>query len=77
MTTQTPISLKIDTKLLVELDRETALGWTKRNRHINRAIRLYLSYKDTFRKIGSYGNLSDKRQELQDFIKEWFPNMPG
>ena len=76
MITQKPISLKIDIKLLDDLDREVATGWARRNNHINRAIRLYLSYKDTFRKISSFGNLSDKRNELQGFIREWFPNMP-
>ena len=76
MITQKPISLKIDTKLLDDLDIEASLGWVRRNNHINRAIRLYLSYKDTFRKISSFGNLSDKKQELQDFIRKWFPNMP-
>lgn len=51
MVTQKAISLKINIDLLEELDKEANLGWTKRNGHINKAIRLYLDVQDLRRRV--------------------------
>lgn len=75
MVNQKPISLKIEFDLLDELDKEVSLGWRKRNNHINEAIRLYLAYKDSRRRVYSYGSVDDKRKEARDFIKKWFPEL--
>lgn len=73
MVTQKQISLKIDLQLLEDLDKESMLGWNKRNTLINKAVRLLLDYQDTVRKIRSYGELTDKKKEICDFEKRWFP----
>lgn len=75
MVTQKAISLKIDTYNLQELDKEVALGWRKRNNHINEAIRFYLDYKDTCRRIRSYGDRQSKVDEYTRFKTKWFPMM--
>lgn len=54
MVTQKPISLKIDYDLLKDLDQEVALGWRKRNNHINEAIRYYLELKDAIRRVNMF-----------------------
>lgn len=73
MITQTPICLKIDTKLLEELDAEAALGWKKRNAHINEAIRLYLLIKDKRRYIRCNTSPDSQRQELLELLNELVP----
>lgn len=73
MITQKPISLKIDTELLQQLDAEVALGWRKRNYIINRAIRLYLSLQDRRRLIKCIDNADAKSAEVQDWLKRNFP----
>lgn len=73
MVTQKPISLKIDLELLQELDEEVALGWRKRNSHINEAIRFYLELKDTQRRIKCRGSRREQLEVIEDFNKKWFP----
>lgn len=71
MITQKPISLKIDSELLKELDQEVSLGWKKRNAIINDAIRFYLEYKDVYRyeKIANSQGKSACKESLL-FIKK-------
>lgn len=73
MVTQKPISLKIDTELLQELDGEVALGWRKRNCIINQAIRLYLSLQDCRRTVRCIGNPDVKVDVVEDWLKKNFP----
>ena len=73
MVTQKPISLKIDTELLQELDAEVALGWRKRNCIINQAIRLYLSLQDCRRIVKCIHNADAKVDEVHAWLKENFP----
>lgn len=75
MVTQKAISLKIDTKLLQELDREASLGILKRNGHINRAIKCYLSLQDAKRMAKCYQEPSIKRRVLEEWLREWFPGV--
>ena len=75
MVTQKAISLKIDTELLEDLDKEVALGWRKRNNHINEAIRFYLDYQDTCRRLRAYDD-KDREAELERYMKKWFPARP-
>lgn len=75
MVTQKPISLKIDTTLLKDLDAEAALGLKKRNHLINEAIRLYLELKDERRRIRLYGSIDDRKVEVNDFLRQWFPEI--
>ena len=73
MVTQKPISLKIDTTLLKDLDAEVSTGWKKRNHLINEAIHYYLELKDARRRISMYGSIEDKKDEVQKFLRQWFP----
>lgn len=73
MITQKPISLKIDTKILEDLDKEAALGWNKRNWHINQAIRLYLRVMDTRRRVRCSGSMEDKWGYLQELETDLIP----
>lgn len=73
MVTQKPISLKIDTELLQDLDAEVALGWRKRNCIINQAIRLYLSLQDCRRRVRSIQNPDTKVDEAYRWLKKNFP----
>ena len=73
MVTQKAISLKIDTKLLQDLDAEVSLGWRKRNGHINRAIACYLSLQDAKRRAKCCSELQEKRLILDEWLRKWFP----
>lgn len=73
MVTQKPISLKIDTELLQELDEEVRLGWRKRNCIINQAIRLYLSLQDCRRIVKCIGDPDAKVDEVEAWLKKNFP----
>lgn len=72
MITQKPISLKIDTSLLQDLDAEVRLGWRKRNWHINQAISLYLEVQDLNRRIKTCPDL--KHDEVERFLRHRVPN---
>lgn len=61
----------MDHDILEALDLECQTGWMKRNRHINEAVRFYLEYKDTVRRIRLFG----AKKELDYFEKKWFPMM--
>lgn len=75
MITQKPISLKIDTTILENLDKEVALGWKKRNALINEAIRTYLVLADSRRRIRTYGKVEDQVRELEQLIKKLMPGL--
>ena len=75
MITQKLISLKIDRKLLDELDKEANLGYNNRNRLINEAIRFYLLYKDIHRRMRMINNRSHQENILEEFAREWFPEV--
>lgn len=68
MVTQIPISLKINTDLLHELDEEVRLGWMKRNGHINNAIGLYLELLDLRRSVRACPAARDSL--IEAFLKE-------
>lgn len=74
MVTQKPISLKIDTELLQELDEEVRLGWRKRNCLINQAIALYLEVQDLNRRLSCYQGASLKHDEVERFLRKRIPN---
>lgn len=73
MITQKAISLKIDTKLLEDLDAEVNLGYRSRNGNINRAIACYLSLEDAKRRVKYCYGLEEKRQILDEWLRKWFP----
>lgn len=73
MITQKQISLKIDKDLLQELDAEVSLCWMKRNYIINKSIRLYLSLQDCRRTVKCIGNPDDKFNEVETWLKKYFP----
>lgn len=75
MITQTPISLKIDSYLLEEIDREVSLGYKKRNRIINEAIRMYLDAKDTKRRWKLATSIEDKAAQYAQFNLRWFSHI--
>ena len=72
MITQKPISLKIDTSLLQDLDDEVRLGCRKRNWHINQAIALYLEVQDLNRRLKCFPAL--KHDEVERFLRHRVPN---
>lgn len=49
MVNQILISLKIDSRVLQELEKEVAVSGKRRNRIINEAIALYIKYQDARR----------------------------
>ena len=53
MINQTPISAKIDTQLLRDLDAEVYVSARKRNSIINSAIRVYLDLLDANRRAAA------------------------
>ena len=73
MITQKPISLKIDTELLQELDEEVRLGGRKRNWHINQAIALYLEVQDLNRRLKCYHGAALKHDEVERFLRHRVP----
>lgn len=75
MIRQTPISLKIDSYLLREIDIEVSLGYQKRNRLINEAIRMYLDAKDTKRRWRLAKSIEDKAAEYSQFNLRWFSHI--
>lgn len=75
MVNQKAICVKMEYDILAALDAETATGWMKRNRHINEAVRYYLDYKDTRRRIRTYGSIDDGKREFERFAKKWFPEV--
>ena len=75
MITQKPISLKIDTELLEKLDAEVSLGYTKRNSLINAAIRFYLFYMYTRRRMLMIKKRDYQEKTLEEFTREWFPEV--
>lgn len=74
MINQKPISLKIDTWLLQELDEEVRLGYRKRNWHINKAIELYLEVQDLNRRLRCYQGAALKHDEVERFLRRRVPN---
>lgn len=77
MITQKPISLKIDAKILEDLDKEVALGWRKRNWHINQAIAMYLHVMDARRRIRCCGGVQDKLKQLEELESFVVPEAPS
>lgn len=75
MVNQKLISVKMDYENLDNLDIECQTGWMKRNRHINEAVRFYLDYKDTRRRMRIYGGVDDAKEEYREFVKKWFPEV--
>lgn len=75
MINQKLISLKIDKKLLDDLDIEANLGYNNRNRLINDAIRFYLGYIDTHRRMRMINKRYHQEKMLEEFSREWFPEV--
>lgn len=73
MITQKAISLKLHKQTLEELDKETSLGWAKRNWHINQAVIMYLKVMDARREIGCLGSKEDKLKVMKDLLAELVP----
>lgn len=74
MVTQKPISLKIDTYLLRNLDKEVQIGFRKRNWHINQAIEIYLELQDLNRSLRDYQDPTIKRDAVERFLRHRCPN---
>lgn len=75
MVTQKAISLKIDTKLLQDLDAEANLGWKKRNAIINEAVKFYLDAKDTSRRLKLSRESIVDSQDIMQFSLRWFSKL--
>lgn len=66
MITQKPISLKIDAKILEDLDKEVDREWSSRNNLINRAIAMYLRVMDARRLMRQASSVQDKLKHIAD-----------
>ena len=76
MITQKPISLKIDTELLENLDTVCKRTWRKRNWHINQAISYYLEIRELrriCRELGS--NENNKKEVLNKWLRNRIPEV--
>lgn len=73
MITQKPISLKIDTKILEDLDKEVARGLSSRNSLINQAIAMYLRVMDARRLMSQASSVQDKLKYIEDLEKFLLP----
>lgn len=74
MITQKPISLKIDTELLENLDTECQRTWRKRNWCINQAISYYLEIMELRRLLRKVGeNENNKKLLLNKWLRERIP----
>ena len=72
MVTQKAISARIDKKLLEELDLEVSIGTGNRNKIINDAIRLYIDYLDTVRRMKVMTNQNEQYATRVEFSYRWF-----
>lgn len=72
MVTQKAISVRVDKKLLQELDLEASVDNTPRNRLINEAIRMYMDYLDTVRAFNVEENFSEKIYLIDSFTGRYF-----
>ena len=74
MITQKPISLKIDTELLDNLDTECQRTWRKRNWCINQAISYFLEIMELRRLLRNVGeNENNKKALLNRWLRERIP----
>lgn len=72
MVTQKAISARIDKKLLEELDLEVSIGTGNRNKIINDAIRFYIDYLDTMRRMTVMTNQNEQYATRVEFNYRWF-----
>ena len=72
---QKPVLVKIDNDTFYELEQEVSLGYMKRNRIINEAIRMYIDAKDTRRRQRMAPSYIDKNKVLAQFTLRWFPHL--
>lgn len=75
MVNQKAISVKLDVDTLLQLDRECDLGYMKRNRIINEAVRMYLDAKDTKRRWRLAQSIEEKAAEYAQFNLRWFSHL--
>lgn len=73
MTTQTPISARIDNTLLWSIEQETMAGGTKRNRILNEGARMWLDLHDRRRRMRAYGDDESRMALLVGFLKLYVP----
>lgn len=76
MVTQKAISVRIDKKLLQELDLEVSIGTGNRNKLINDAVRMYIDYLDTARQIEVLSNQNAQYITRLKFSSRWFSKNP-
>lgn len=75
MVNQKAISVKLDVDTLLQLDKECNLGYMKRNRIINEAVRMYLDAKDTKRRWNLTSSIAEKAGEYAQFNLRWFSHL--
>lgn len=73
MVNQIAICVKVDVGLANDLEKEISLGWQKRNRLINEAIRCYLDLKDKQRLLRCTTNQEWQREIATEFVRRWLP----
>lgn len=75
MATQRLISARIAETTLWEMEQETMVTGTKRNRILNEGARLWLSLEDARRVCRAFPAPEQRMKALVHFVKLWFPEV--
>lgn len=70
---QKAISARIDHEVLWQIEQETMLGLTNRNKILNQGAKLWISLADARREYRMYADPATKKKILKGFLKIWFP----
>lgn len=73
MTTQTPISARIDDAVLWAIDQEAMTGQTTRNRILNKGGQMYCIMEDLRRSFRMHESRDVRRKILRGFLKLYWP----
>lgn len=73
MANQISILVKIDAFIWNELEQEVNLGYQKRNRVINNAIRVYVEFQDLRRNIRYSDDPEFRKKCIKEFMNRWVP----
>lgn len=81
MVNQKPISMRIDERILAQVDQEAFTSGTPRNRILNKGAALYVELQDLRRRLRYYDG-KDSEALLEQFFRRFVPelakeNRPG
>lgn len=70
---QKAISARIDNYILWQIEQETMIGSTNRNKILNQGAKLWISLADARREYRMYQDSDTKKKIVNGFLKSWFP----